>query len=42
VENLVSLVGGRAIVVAPNFRLGVFGFLALRELSAEDPRGVSE
>lgn len=33
--------GGRAIVVATNFRLGNFGFLALKELSMVDPRGVS-
>jgi carboxylesterase type B len=41
VENLVSLYDGQAIVVTSNFRVGNFGFLALNELSKEDPRGVS-
>eukprot|EP00035_Acanthoeca_spectabilis_P016817 m.351907 g.351907 ORF g.351907 m.351907 type:complete len:573 (-) comp16580_c1_seq1:501-2219(-) len=41
VENLVTHYGGKAIVVTSNFRVGNFGFLALKELSAEDPRGVS-
>jgi len=30
-----------AVVVVANYRLGAFGFLALKELSATDPRGVS-
>jgi len=30
-----------AIVVTPNYRLGAFGYLALKELSETDPRGVS-
>lgn len=33
--------GEDAIVVAPNFRLGAFGYLALQELSKADPRDTS-
>lgn len=29
------------VVVTINYRLGVFGWMALPELSAADPRGVS-
>lgn len=39
VENLAER--GRAVVVAINYRLNVFGFAALAALSAADPRGVS-
>ncbi|CAK0857900.1 unnamed protein product, partial [Prorocentrum cordatum] len=39
IENIVA--GGELILVAMNYRLNVFGFLALAELSAADPRGAS-
>lgn len=39
IEKIVM--GGDLILVAMNYRLGVFGWLALAELSAADPRGVS-
>mmetsp|Transcript_42604 Transcript_42604/g.109585 ORF Transcript_42604/g.109585 Transcript_42604/m.109585 type:complete len:595 (-) Transcript_42604:125-1909(-) len=38
-KNLVNKYN--VIVVAPNYRLGSFGFLALDELKAEDPEGVT-
>jgi len=40
-QNLVTLYGGKAIVVAPNYRVGNFGFLTLKELSEADPRKAS-
>lgn len=40
VDRLASLTG-ELIVVACQYRLGVLGFMALRELSRRDPRGVS-
>lgn len=39
VQNLAE--PGRAVVVAINYRLAAFGFLALSELSEADPRGTS-
>lgn len=41
VQNLVSLSGGKVLVVSVNHRVNVLGFGALPELSEEDPRGVS-
>lgn len=41
VENLVAIAGGDVVVVAASYRLNVLGYLALDELSAEDPRGTS-
>lgn len=41
VENLVTLLEGKAIVVAPNYRVGNFGFLALHELTEASPYRVS-
>ena len=41
IENLVSGSGGRAMLVAMNYRLGALGFAALEELASADPRGVS-
>eukprot|EP00746_Dinoflagellata_sp_MGD_P066716 gnl/MRDRNA2_/MRDRNA2_27604_c0_seq1.p1 gnl/MRDRNA2_/MRDRNA2_27604_c0~~gnl/MRDRNA2_/MRDRNA2_27604_c0_seq1.p1 ORF type:complete len:587 (+),score=69.00 gnl/MRDRNA2_/MRDRNA2_27604_c0_seq1:100-1860(+) len=40
IENLASLTG-EVMVVACQYRLGVLGFMAVRELSKRDPRGVS-
>lgn len=40
-ETLTQLWQGEAIVVACQYRLGVFGFMAIAELSKRDPRGVS-
>jgi carboxylesterase type B len=38
-ENIVRRVPH--VLVSVNYRLGIFGYLALKELSAADPRGVS-
>lgn len=40
VENIASM-SDAVIVVACQYRLGVLGFMALKELSSRDPRGVS-
>lgn len=40
-ETLSQLWQGEAIVVACQYRLGVFGFMSIAELSKRDPRGVS-
>lgn len=39
IENLVP--AGPFVLIVPQYRLNVFGFLALHELAARDPRGVS-
>jgi len=41
IENIVRDSTGKVLMVAMNYRLNIFGFLALRELSERDPRGVS-
>ncbi len=41
VEHLVSLAGGDVVLFAVDYRLNAWGFLALPQLAAEDPRGVS-
>jgi carboxylesterase type B len=41
VQSVVKSMGGKVVLVAINYRLGSFGYLALKELSATDPRGVS-
>ncbi len=40
-NNLVSLMNGSVVIVGVSYRLNAFGFLALRELSLEDPRHTS-
>jgi hypothetical protein len=39
IQSIVPSLGGEAVLVALQFRLNGFGFLALSELSATDPRG---
>jgi carboxylesterase type B len=41
IENLVSGMHGRVVLVAMNYRLGALGFATLKELADVDPRGVS-
>ena len=41
IQNLVSLLNGEIVLVAFNYRLNSFGYFALKELSAADPRHVS-
>lgn len=41
IQNVVAAMDGEVVLVALNYRLGTFGFLALRELSERDPRGTS-
>jgi carboxylesterase type B len=41
IQSVVHAMGGKVVLVAINYRLGSFGYLALKELSATDPRGVS-
>ena len=41
VQNMVRDLEGEVVLVAFNYRLNSFGYFALRELSAIDPRGVS-
>jgi para-nitrobenzyl esterase len=41
IENLVALANGDVMIVAVSYRLNALGFLALEELTKEDPRGTS-
>lgn len=41
IQSVVKSMGGKVILVAINYRLGSFGYFALKELSNTDPRGVS-
>ena len=41
IQNLVTLLDHEIVLVALNYRLNSFGFLALDELSKTDPRGSS-
>lgn len=41
IQNIVSALDGNVVLVALNYRLNSFGYFALKELSATDPRGVS-
>eukprot|EP00040_Diaphanoeca_grandis_P042859 m.266211 g.266211 ORF g.266211 m.266211 type:complete len:571 (-) comp65927_c0_seq1:66-1778(-) len=41
VQSVVPNMKGDVVLVAISYRLGSFGYLALKELSATDPRGVS-
>lgn len=41
IQNIVPYLNGEVVLVAFNYRLNSFGYLALRELSVIDPRGVS-
>jgi carboxylesterase type B len=41
IQSVVNNMGGKVVLFAVNYRLGSFGYLALKELSATDPRGTS-